>query len=213
MEPRSNIGNQGGTGTYSISAGQLNLTTSLNSVGRSTTGDQSTGTLNISGTGVVDVDGGRLIVSNGNAQGTINQTGGTLRVHGEMSPGNGASLHLSGDSAHHSVYNLYGGTLEIGGTNGLQAGYNNPNPNYEFNFGGGTVRVIEEALTTNVAANLVADTLSTIDTNGLGATWNGVLSGGGVLNKVGGGILLLKRRQHLYRRHVDQWRHAAAWRR
>src|SRR6516162_8554821 len=185
------IGNQGGTGTYNISGGELDLVGSNNELGRSTgSKPRSAGTLNISGTGVVDLSAnGALIIGYGNentspntSQGLIDQRGGTLRVH------NGSTLYLTGANSS-SVYNLTGGTLEIGG-NSLKALYGvTPNP-YQFNLGGGTIKVIESALVTTVNATL-ASGVSTIDTNGLGATWSGVLSGNGGLAKIGAGKLTL----------------------
>ena len=110
------IGNQGGTGTYNISGGELDLVGSNNELGRSTGNKPaSAGTLNISGTGVVDLSGnsaggGALIIGYGNeniapntSQGVINQTGGTLRVH------NGSTLYLTVANSS-SVYNLNGGS-------------------------------------------------------------------------------------------------------
>jgi len=186
------IGNQGGTGTYNISGGQLDLVGSNNELGRSTgSKPRSAGTLNISGTGVVDLSAnGSLIIGYGNentspntSQGLIDQTGGTLRVH------NGSTLYLTGANSSSSVYNLTGGTLEIGG-NSLKAGYGGTSNPYQFNLGGGTIKVIESALVTTVNATL-ASGVSTIDTNGLGATWSGVLSGNGGLAKIGAGKLTL----------------------
>ena len=168
------IGNQGGTGTYNISGGELDLVGSNNELGRSTgSKPRSAGTLNISGTGVVDLSAnGSLIIGYGNentspntSQGLIDQTGGTLRVH------NGSTLYLTGANSSSSVYNLTGGTLEIGG-NSLKAGYGGTSNPYQFNLGGGTIKVIESALVTTVNATL-ASGVSTIDTNGLGATWSG----------------------------------------
>ena len=185
------IGNQGGTGTYNISGGELDLVGSNNELGRSTgSKPRSAGTLNISGTGVVDLSAnGSLIIGYGNentspntSQGLIDQTGGTLRVH------NGSTLYLTGANSS-SVYNLTGGTLEIGG-NSLKAGYGGTSNPYQFNLGGGTIKVIESALVTTVNATL-ASGVSTIDTNGLGATWSGVLSGNGGLAKIGAGKLTL----------------------
>ncbi len=60
-----------------------------------------------------------------------------------------------------------------------------------FNLGGGTIQVIGSPLATTVDATLVPDTTSTIDTNGIGATWSGVLSGEGGLAKAGVGTLTL----------------------
>src|SRR5262249_44698855 len=85
-------------------------------------------------------------------------------------------------------YDLSGGTLEIGG-NSLKAGLNTITPHYQFNLGGGTIKVIDTALVTSVNANLSG--VSTIDTNGLGATFSGVLSGTGGIAKAGAGTLQL----------------------
>ena len=187
-----NIGNQGGNGTYVISGGELFV--SVVNIGRNTGNNPgSTGTLNITG-GVVDLStmsggGGSLVIGYGNSdpnkaqsQGAIEQTGGTLRVH------NGATLYLSGQNTSTGVYDLSGGTLEIGG-NSLKAGLNTITPHYQFNLGGGTIKVIDTALVTSVNANLSG--VSTIDTNGLGATFSGVLSGTGGIAKAGAGTLQL----------------------
>ncbi|BDV36763.1 hypothetical protein DSM21852_00160 [Methylocystis bryophila] len=192
-----NIGNQSGNGVYNISGGELDLTAGLNTIGRNTGSHSgSTGALNISGGGVVDLSGnsgggGGLIIGYGNlnggalqSQGTITQTGGVLRVH------NGSTLYLSGYGASTGVYSLNGGALEIGG-DGLKANYGNGQSLYQFNLGGGTIKVIEAALTTSVNATLTAGSTSTIDTNGLGATFSGSLSGGGALAKIGAGTLAL----------------------
>ncbi len=185
-----NIGNQGGTGTYNISSGDLELTALLNSVGRNGGTASGTGTLNIGGDGLVNVGNGidpsRLILGYNSgsdpSHGTINQSGGTLRIN------DGSTLNLAGQNGSTGVYNLDGGALEIGGDS-LQAAYMNPAPNYQFNLGGGTIRVIGSALDTDVSATLVGG-LSTIDTNGFGASFNGVLSGPGALEKTGGGTLI-----------------------
>jgi autotransporter-associated beta strand protein len=198
-----NIGNQGGNGTYNLSGGilQLGSTTDVTagnySIGRSTGATRnSVGVLNISGTGLLDMQGGFFVNGDRDSAGagattssTITQTGGTFRV------GAGTTLYLAGaDNANaiDSTYNLNGGTLEVGGS-GLQAHYApaGTTATYAFNMGGGTIKVIGSALTTasDVNATLTAATMSTIDTNGLGATWNGVFSGAGGLNKTGAGTL------------------------
>lgn len=187
-----NIGNQGGTGEYNISGGELLLNGGSHSIGRNAGSNPAGhGELNISGDALVwlqpVVDGSRgfLVIGDRdagtqpNSSGEINQTGGTLRIDNE------SELYLGGYGA--GTYNLNDGVLEIGGSSlkGLYGGGGNTTGTYDFNLGGGTIRVLDTALTTSVDAELVAATASTIDTNGLGATWNGVLSGSGDLVKEG----------------------------
>jgi outer membrane autotransporter protein len=192
-----NIGNQGGTGTYDISGdGQLILQGGSHSIGRNAGNNAaSNGTLNISGNALVelkpngDTDRGFIVIGdrdkggkdNNESSGTVNQTGGIFRINA------GSELWLGG--AGQGTYNLNGGTLEIGGDS-LRGVYNNIGGSYDFNLGGGTIKVIGSQLVTSVDAELTGGT-STIDTNGLGATWNGTLSGVGNLAKTGTGTLLL----------------------
>ncbi|QJP15205.1 autotransporter domain-containing protein [Starkeya sp. ORNL1] len=193
-----NIGNQGGTGTYDISGGQLILEGGSHSIGRNSGANAAgTGFLNISGDALVELrpnadiinDRGFMVIGDrdksndgvANSNGTIDQTGGTFRVMA------GSELYLAGWG--HGTYNLDGGTLEIGGDS-LKGVYNSVGGTYDFNLGGGTIKVIGSQLVTSVDAELTGGT-STIDTNGLGATWNGTLSGAGNLTKTGAGTLLL----------------------
>jgi len=194
--PALNIGNQGGTGTYNISGGTLELNGGLHNIGRSDgSNPASHGTLNISGDGLVVLQpdtgfsNGTLVIGSrvstsdagGQGDGVIHQTGGTLRV------ANDSTLFLSGYGD--GTYDLLGGILQIGG-NSLRTHYAGSG-SYSFNFGGGTIEIFGTALASDVDAVLLADTVSTIDTNGLGATWTGILSGDGALRKSGGGTLVL----------------------
>lgn len=191
-----NVGNQGGDGTYSISGGSLLLNGGSHSLGR-TTGDKvaSSGTMNISGSGLVELSPsddsrGFLVIgdrdsSDNNGTGTLNQTGGTLRIV------DNSELYLGGYGS--STYNLNGGALEVGSDNllGLYGGGGNTTGSYDFNLGGGTIRVIGSDLATGVDAELTGSSTSTIDTNGLNATWGGTLTGTGNLAKAGAGTLIL----------------------
>jgi outer membrane autotransporter protein len=196
-----NIGNQGGNGTYNLSGGTLSFngtgTTSFIVIGRngasssSSAQQSSTGVLNLSGDSAMTLTNATLFIgSNGSAStpgvapgdGTINQTGGTLTIDG------GSRLFLAATG--NGTYNLNGGTLQIGGTS-LSGNFNNSGGTYQFHLGGGTIQVIGSPLIGTVTPTLVAGTTSTIDTNGIGATWSAVLSGPGALAKTGAGTLTL----------------------
>ncbi len=80
-----------------------------------------------------------------------------------------------------------GGTLEVGGTQGIRSGASS----LSFNLAGGAIKVTGSDLSTHVPATLAASTTSTINTNGLAATFSGILSGPGALEKSGAGTLTL----------------------
>lgn len=202
-----NLGVNGGSGTYTISGGTLTLdrandvhgATSLINFGFNQSQEEgvvSTGRLVIEGGRVEVLAPKRDGVTNGSTQvilgnrwknggegnGIIDQTDGVLSI------GAGAHLYLS--SYGNGTYNLNGGVLEVGG-DGLQGRYQQPGVEgeYEFNLGGGGIRVVGSDLVTSVDANVVG--VSGIDTNGFNATWSGNLVGLGAFGKVGEGTLTL----------------------
>lgn len=96
---RIDIGETAGpTNTYSISGG----TVTVNGDGRVLVGafNDSTGNLDVSGTGVVDVSG-VVLGDGGSAAGTVNLNGGTVRTNRIVSGGSSSTQHL----------NLNGGTI------------------------------------------------------------------------------------------------------
>lgn len=177
-----NIGSQGGNGTYNLSGGTITMTGSGSgvSIGRNTAPTRiSTGVVNITG-GLFDLQQGSFVIGNAYAgattgigvatQGTVNQSGGTLRI------GPLGSLYVGGYNK--GTYNLTGGTLEVGG-NRLH-GALQPSGSTFFNLGGGTIKVIDTALVASLDATLLGGTTSTIDTSNAGATWNGRFLADGV---------------------------------
>ena len=195
-EAPMNIGNQGGNGTYNLSGGSITVTGASGvTIARTPNATRnSTGLLNIGGTGLFDMQDSVFVIGNNNpgggplTEGTLTQTGGIFRIQ------SGADLYLQGYNK--GTYNLNGGVLEVGGTSlhgERYAGFGaNGTGSYQFNMGGGTIKVIGSALmtTADLNATLTGGT-STIDTNGFGATWNGIFAGGGNLQKNGVGILTL----------------------
>ncbi|RYG98107.1 MAG: hypothetical protein EON57_12950 [Alphaproteobacteria bacterium] len=119
----------------------------------------------------------------------MNQTGGVFHI------GAGADLYLSGYGD--GVYNLSGGALEIGGDSLLARYGSGATGTYDFNLGGGTLRVTGSDLTSDVDINVVDNdptvvvTASRIDTNGFNATLSGGINGDGALVKTGAGQLNL----------------------
>lgn len=183
------IGNQGGNGTYNLNGGTLTVVQGYLDLGRSTDASYGTGSgqLNVSG-GLLEIQNGAYLALGGNSSptvqgaGVLTQTGGTIRIDA------GGAFYLTAYGT--GTYNLDGGTLQVGGT-GLQARFGAGVAGANFNFGGGTIQVYGSALTTDAAVNLVAGTSSTIDTNGLGATFTGAITGTGSLVKTGLGDLTL----------------------
>ncbi len=80
-----------------------------------------------------------------------------------------------------------GGTLSIGGTNGIRKGSGSAN----ITMNGGGLLINGSNLTTSVPITLTSGSISNINTNGLAATLSGTFSGGGGLAKSGTGDLYL----------------------
>jgi T5SS/PEP-CTERM-associated repeat protein/autotransporter-associated beta strand protein len=139
----------------------------------------TTGILRV--TGATLNGGGFITVGDGNAStGTLTVDGGGLV---RMAPG--AKLTVGWVNAVGTLNLNAGGTIEVGGTDGLQR---HATGTSAINFGGGTLRVVNSALTTSLPITLTAGD-STIDTNGFNATLSGGLSGAGGFIKTGAGTL------------------------
>ncbi len=111
----------------------------------------------------------------------------TIANGGEFMVEAGGSVSLDGTAPDNGTINLNGGTLQVGGIDGIVAN----SANYAFNFGGGTLQVAGSDLSASINATLIANTTSTIDTNGFNATWSGLLGGAGGITKIGNGTLTL----------------------
>ncbi|MCC5846190.1 MAG: hypothetical protein JJU05_18225 [Verrucomicrobia bacterium] len=180
------IGNQSSTdNVYNLEAGAINIYGPNGMVlGRSSETVAGNGTLNVSGGTLTFFNGGDLLLGGAvfdepqTGLGTVNQTGGTvsLRDNGTLVIGQRGS----------GVYNLNGGVLEVGGS----VTQNTPGTS-EWNFGGGTLRVIEKNFSTALAPAFVPGTNSTIDTNGFNASFIQGFTGEGDLTKTGAGDLMI----------------------
>jgi autotransporter-associated beta strand protein len=111
------LGDAGGSvGVANVSGGILNAPNGLTVAKNWDNGAAATGTLNLSGTGLVDLSAANLFFgANANAAGILNLNGGTLRV-GSISQGGGSG-----------TFNFNGGTLKAGASSttfgGLTAAY------------------------------------------------------------------------------------------
>ena len=140
-----------------------------------TGGLASSGTLNISGGGTVEVHDGNFIIGDRDATGaqgvgTINQSGGTFIIDGSTGPEQG---RLWRAMANGNTYNWW----RHGGKTLNDLAWHWLDEESGLDLGGGTIEVIGSDLTTDVSPTLVNNTTSFINTNGFNATFSGAITG------------------------------------
>ena len=195
------IANEGATGTINISGGTYNATGNGWGSFRIADFGTGTGTINLSGTGVVNASQYTAVGGWGN--GTLNISGGTWnQASGGIVVGDAADLNWTGRGdvnqsggtvnadyvfLQKGTYNLNGGTLAAYGVADTRA-----ETTGVFNFNGGTLQARD-----NNADFIQGDTVeiksggATIDTAGKEVWVNKGMSGAGGLTKTGSGILKL----------------------
>lgn len=168
-----NIGTGGGSGSLTVNAGTLTATAADLNLTQSGALVPSTiivggGTLNV---------GNRFIIGDGNIAGsTVTLSSGAINTTNSVVFGGGGA-----GSATTSVFNLDGGTLNVGAgvLGGAITRYRNAGT-YTFNFNGGTLK--------NTAASgtlLAYSGAGSFEGGGTGITYN-VLSGGAIFDTTGG---------------------------
>ncbi|EIP99806.1 PEP-CTERM putative exosortase interaction domain-containing protein [Opitutaceae bacterium TAV1] len=185
------IGNRGAEGVFNLQNGAVNVggengnaVALIVGQSRSTDASPSSGQLDISGGTLTVTDSVFWLGGTTNSAADTQSTGTVTQTGGIVSLVNSRLRIANQNTTNRGTYNLNGGVLEAGG-NGISKG-----PGIAaFNFGGGTLRIIGPALATSIDAAFAASTVSTIDTNNIGATWSGSLSGDGSLVKTGLGTL------------------------
>jgi T5SS/PEP-CTERM-associated repeat protein len=172
-----------GSGNLSITNGGGVQVTAADSSGVSLAlGDMlnSMGNMLVDGLGSFYYGQHTLTIGNGGTGNATVANGGSVNI-------TNGSLVLGSESGSSGTFNLNdGGTLSVGGTNGIASGEGD----YSFNFNGGTL-VADSDLTSSVNFSLGDGTTSTINTNGNTITFAGDLTGNtGGLDVNGGGTLV-----------------------
>ena len=201
----SAAGNSGGTGTYNLSGGTLNVQNTAGGTQLEVANfTGSTGTLNLSGTGILSIQNNAYISMGANpnaGNGTVNQTGGTVTFYsdGGGTVGGTGILYLGKAAGLTSnyVYNLSGGTLQVPTITSASG-------NSQFYFNGGTLKAAKtnSAWMSGLTAANVSTGGGTIDSYGLPVTITqplihdpalGATADGGLTNlsSSGSGVLTL----------------------
>lgn len=171
-------------------------------------GFSGNGTLNVLNSGAVVADNAMRIAVNTGSVGTVLVSGsdsllttnnlllvggfgdGTLTIESGGTVTANSALYFGYYGGTGTLNLNSGGTLAIGGTNGIAIALASGG-SHTFNFAGGTLQASGTALTSVLPVALSSGTTSIIDTNNLGVTLSGSISGDGGLNKIGAGTLTL----------------------
>jgi fibronectin-binding autotransporter adhesin len=166
----------GGTGSLAVTNGGQVSTPS--SIAFGVLGGGTLGTANVTDAGSALTSGGPLFLGYLGSGSISVGAGGAVTCGGQMILGSqpsGGGLFILNT----------GGTLNVGGTDGIAKGSGSA----AFYFAGGTMKITGSTLTTTVPMTL--SNISLVDTSGVACALNGALSGSGNLAKTGAGTLTL----------------------